>query len=63
MKEITLSADERRVLAEASLVARYGEEESPIRPEQIIEPRRREDAAQSLWMSYNVIQENMIRAD
>ncbi|MBB3147104.1 hypothetical protein FHS21_003520 [Phyllobacterium trifolii] len=61
MKEITLSADERRVLAEASHVARYGEEESPIRPEQIIEPRRREDAAQSLWMSYNVIQENMIR--
>ncbi|NSZ48735.1 DUF945 domain-containing protein [Agrobacterium vitis] len=61
MKEITLSADERRVLAEASLVARYGEEESPVRSEQIIEPRRREDAAQSLWMSYNVIQENMIR--
>lgn len=61
MKEITLSADERRVLAEASLVARYGEKESPVHPEQIIEPRRREDAAQSLWMSYNVIQENMIR--
>ncbi|MBX5141237.1 DUF945 domain-containing protein [Rhizobium lentis] len=61
MKEITLSADERRVLAEASLVARYGEEESPVRPEQIIEPRRREDAGQSLWMTYNAIQENMIR--
>ncbi|NTF47054.1 DUF932 domain-containing protein [Rhizobium rhizogenes] len=61
MKEITLSADERRVLAEASLIARYGEEESPVRPEQIIEPRRREDTAQSLWMPYNVIQENMIR--
>ncbi|AYM83964.1 hypothetical protein At12D1_40820 [Agrobacterium tumefaciens] len=61
MKEITLSADERRVLAEASLVARYGEEESPVRPDQIIQPRRREDNGQSLWMSYNVIQENMIR--
>ncbi|MET3645415.1 hypothetical protein ABIC60_000027 [Phyllobacterium ifriqiyense] len=34
---------------------------SPVRPEQIIEPRRREDAAQSLWMSYNVIQENLLR--
>src|SRR3546814_5363289 len=43
MKEIQLGEDERRVLAEASLVARYGEDESPIRPEQIIEPRRRED--------------------
>ncbi len=61
MKEIRLSADEQHVLAEASLVARYGEEESPIRPDQIIQPRRREDTGQSLWMSYNVIQENMIR--
>ena len=36
MKEIQLGEDERRVLAEASLVARYGEDESPIRPDQII---------------------------
>ena len=61
MKEIQLGEDERRVLAEASLVARYGEEESPVRPDQIIQPRRREDAGQSLWMTYNTIQENMIR--
>lgn len=61
MKEITLNADERRVLAEASLVARYGEEESPVRPDQIIEPRRREDVGQSLWTTFNVIQENVIR--
>lgn len=61
MKEITLSADERRVLAEASLVARYGEDESPIRPEQIMQARRSEDKPQSLWMTYNIIQENMIK--
>jgi hypothetical protein len=61
MKEIQLGEDERRVLAEASLVARYGEEKSPIRPDQIIQPRRREDVGQSLWMTYNTIQENMIR--
>src|SRR3546814_17289198 len=61
MKEIQLGEDERRVLAEASLVARYGEDESPIRPEQIIEPRRREDVGQNLWMTYNTIQENIIR--
>ena len=61
MKEIQLGEDERRVLAEASLVARYGKEESPIRPDQIIQPRRREDAGQNLWMTYNTIQENMIR--
>ncbi len=61
MKEITLSADERHVLAEASLVARYGEEESPIRPDQIITPRRREDNGQSLWTTFNAIQENMVK--
>jgi len=61
MKEITLSADERTVLAEASLVARYGEDESPVRPDQIIQPRRREDDGRSLWTTFNVIQENMIK--
>jgi hypothetical protein len=61
MKDTRLSQDEQRVLAEASLVARYGEDESPIRPDQIIAPRRREDVGQSLWSTFNVIQENMIR--
>lgn len=61
MKETRLSQDEQRVLAEASLVARYGEDESPVRPDQIIIPRRREDVGQSLWQTFNVIQENLIR--
>ncbi len=61
MKDTCLSRDEQQVLAEASLVARYGGEESPVRPDQIIAPRRREDAGQSLWQTFNVIQENLIR--
>ena len=61
MKETRLSQDEQRVMAEASLVVRYGEDESPVRPDQIIAPRRREDVGQSLWSTFNVIQENMIR--
>lgn len=61
MKETALSPAEQIVLAEASLVARYGKEESPIRPDQIIQPRRREDIGQSLWQTFNVIQENLIR--
>lgn len=61
MKDTRLSQDEQRVYAEASLVARYGEEESPVRPEQIIAPRRREDVGQSLWTTFNVVQENIIR--
>ena len=61
MKDTRLSSDEQRVLAEASLVARYGEDDSPVRPDQIIAPRRREDVGQSLWQTFNVIQENLIR--
>lgn len=61
MKDTRLSQDEQRVFAEASLIARYGEDESPIRPDQIIAPRRREDIGQSLWSIFNVVQENMIR--
>lgn len=61
MKETRLTQAEQTVLAEASLVARYGEEESPVRPDQIIQPRRREDVGQSLWQTFNVIQENLIR--
>lgn len=60
MKDTRLSRDEQQVLAKASLVARYGEEESPVRPDQIIAPRRREDVGQSLWQTFNVIQENLI---
>jgi hypothetical protein len=61
MKETRLSQAEQQVLAEASLVARYGEDESPVRPDQIIAPRRREDVGQSLWQTFNVIQENLVR--
>jgi len=61
MKDTRLSQAEQQVLAQASLVARYGEDESPVRPDQIIAPRRREDVGQSLWQTFNVIQENLIR--
>lgn len=61
MKDTHLTPDEQRVFAEASLVARYGEDDSPVRPEQIIAPRRREDIGQSLWSTFNVVQENIMR--
>lgn len=61
MKETQLNRDEQRLLAEASLIARYGDDESPVKADQIVMPRRREDAGQSVWTTFNVIQENMIR--
>lgn len=61
MKELRLSGDEQRVLAEASLVARYGEDESPLTPEQIITPRRHADTGSSVWTTFNVIQEHLTK--
>src|SRR3546814_8048296 len=61
MKELRLSSDEQRVLAEASLVARYGEDESPLTPEQIITPRRHADSGSSVWTTFNVIQEHLTK--
>jgi len=49
------------VLADASLVARYGEEDSPVTPEQILRPRRAADVGTNLWTTFNTIQENIIR--
>ncbi|MCH4538588.1 DUF945 domain-containing protein [Ochrobactrum sp. A-1] len=35
--------------------------ESPIRPDRIIVPRRREDNHQDPWTAFNVIRENLVR--
>jgi hypothetical protein len=61
MKGTRLSEAEQRVFGEAALIARYGDDESPIRPDQIIQPRRSADAGGSVWSTFNVIQENVIR--
>ncbi|KPF78347.1 hypothetical protein IP88_04150 [alpha proteobacterium AAP81b] len=61
MKGTSLTTGERRVFAEAALVARYGEDESPVTPEQIMRPRRSDDSGASLWQALNVAHENIIR--
>lgn len=61
MASITLSAPEQRVFAEAALVARYGEDQAPITPEQVLCRRRYADAAPDLWTTFNAVQENIIR--
>ncbi len=62
---ITLSAEERQVMAEAAHIIRFGDAEgetdTPIRPEALLRINRREDAGSDLWRTANVIQENAIR--
>lgn len=47
--DIRLSTIRELVLAEASVVARFGEVKSPLRSEQITETRRRENTGGNIW--------------
>jgi hypothetical protein len=62
---LSLSSDEKEVLANAAHVLRFGDAEgnveTPIQPRQLLQPRRRDDVGADLWTNFNVIQENVIR--
>lgn len=65
-RSIALSAPQRSTFAEAALIVRYGLDgkgrvNSPVLPEQLLEPRRPEDKGTDLWATTNVIQENLMR--
>lgn len=62
MRAVTLSEDESRVFAAAALQLRYDDDKpAPIRPEQVIRPRRIEDRTTDLWGTFNRAQENLIK--
>ncbi len=60
-----LCTDERRALANAAHVLRFGNEDgetsTPIQPEQLLRTRRTVDNGADLWTTFNVVQENVIR--
>ncbi|TAI67591.1 DUF932 domain-containing protein [Bradyrhizobium sp. Leo170] len=62
---LALDRDEKQALAEAAHVLRFGDAEgetnTPIQPEQLLRPRRRDDVSPDLWTTFNVVQENVIR--
>ena len=63
---VTLSRGEQLALAEAAHDLRFGGDEpgeaaTPIKPEQMLTVRRREDGGRDLWTTANVLQENAIR--
>jgi len=61
----TLNRDEKQILAEAAHVLRFGDSEgettTPIKPEQLLMPRRHDDRGDDLWTVWNATQENVIR--
>jgi hypothetical protein len=74
-KAIELTPDEQGVFAATAHRFIYGEDPAPIRPEQLLRPRRYTDAAgetynrynraalpkPDLWTTFNVVQENVIK--
>ncbi len=62
---IALDRDAKAALAASAHALRFGDADgkakTPIRPEQLLAPRRADDRANDLWTVMNVVQENVIR--
>ena len=63
---ISLSRDEQHAMAESAHVLRFGDADgetvdTAIRPDQLLVPRRHDDAGADLWRTFNRVQENAIR--
>lgn len=60
-----LNREAAMVLAEGAHLLRFGDAEgnvsTPIQPQQLLQPRRREDQTNDLWTTFNVIQENVVK--
>jgi hypothetical protein len=61
-RQRTLTEAERIDFASRALALRYESAvEAPVRPSVLLEPNRREDHGASLWQTFNVVQERMMR--
>lgn len=62
---VTLNRDEKEIMAEAAHVLRFGDSQgettTPIKPEQLLIPRRIDDRNDDLWTVWNSVQENCIK--
>jgi hypothetical protein len=62
---ILLNTDEQAILAEAAHLLRFGDAQgevrTPIKPAQLLIPRRHGDDANDLWTTFNLLQENTIK--
>ena len=66
MKALPLQREEQQAFATAALALRYGERgegetPAPVTSEQLLEARRPEDFGNSLWTTFQRVQENALR--
>jgi len=59
-KGIELSRPEQLLLADEAIKLRW-EDAAPVSAAQVIRPNRNEDAAPTLWNTFNVVQENLLK--
>lgn len=60
MRAVDLTEAEQRLLASSAIELRWGDQ-SPVKPQQLIVPRRYEDNKSDLWTTFNRIQENLVK--
>jgi hypothetical protein len=60
MQSVALTRPEQEAYAEAALGLRW-DGAAPVTAEQLLTTRRWDDKADNLWMTYNRVQENIIR--
>lgn len=64
-KSIQLSAGEQAILADAAHHLKFADTDgkitTPIKPEQLLAPRRSEDSSPDLWSTFNRVQENLTK--
>lgn len=60
-KGITLNHNQKRVFAESAALLKWDTEDTAIKPEKLLQPRRYQDNSSDLWTTFNTIQENVIR--
>lgn len=63
MQAITLDEGEAQILARAALALKYDDPDkpAPITESQILMPRRYDDRRPDLWMTFNRLQENLLK--
>jgi len=66
MQALQLSRPEQKLLASAALDLRFGRDEenkilSPVSTDRVLWANRREDQDDSLWVTFNRLQENLVR--
>ena len=60
-KSVALSREEKEWFALSAASMRWGDKMPNIDPLSLLNPQREEDAADTLWNTYNVIQENLCK--